>query len=112
MNPQEAAVLLSVLRLQCGNEAGGCSYAEWGSGGSTELIAWLIVHGAAAFNTSIREAVSVESSAEFVASMRRGSRHIVSAATRRGTLRVVHADIGPTGALGYPLRAHAITPAG
>ena len=104
MYMQEAVVFLDVLRNHCRPELNnGCRYLEFGSGGSTELISWLLINGAtSSMNISVADAVSIESSSDFLADMRRGSRHVVSAATSRRRLRLLHGDVGPTGRLGYP----------
>ena len=104
MYMQEAVVFLDVLRNHCRPEVNhGCRYLEFGSGGSTELISWLLINGAtSSMNISVADAVSIESSSDFLADMRRGSRHVVSAATSRRRLRLLHGDVGPTGRLGYP----------
>ena len=76
------------------------TYVEWGSGGSTELVAWLMLSG---FTPTEFRAFSIESSVEWMARMRDRSNGI-RAAEKGGRLRFLHGDIGATGHLGYPLR--------
>lgn len=74
------------------------TYVEWGSGGSTELVSWLILSG------SVRpdfRAVSIESSASWMAHMRRRS-NLVRLAEQTGKMVFVHGSMEPVGHLGYP----------
>ena len=97
------------------------SYLEWGSGGSTELVALLAstthgtatrtgpAHGpASAGSASLLHpafhATSVESSRHFLSSLLERSAY-VSRSIRRGRLRLLHANIGPTERLGFPASA-------
>jgi len=94
MNPEEATTLLGLLR-----RPKTLTYVEWGSGGSTELVAWLMLSG---FASPEFRAFSIESSLGWMARMRDRSRAI-RAAEKQGRLRFLHGDIGATGHLGYPL---------
>ena len=97
------------------------SYLEWGSGGSTELVALLAsttqgtatrtgpAHGpASAGSASLLHpafhATSVESSRHFLSSLLKRSTY-VPRSIRRGRLRLLHANIGPTERLGFPASA-------
>ena len=71
-------------------------YVEWGSGGSTELVAYLALSG----HADLR-AYSIESSLTWMGAMRKRS-DLIAAAERAGKLRFIHGDIGPTQHLGYP----------
>ena len=75
------------------------TYVEWGSGGSTELVAFLILSG---YTSSEFRAYSIESSLAWMARMRERSRAI-RVAEKEGRLRFLHGDIGSTGHLGYPI---------
>lgn len=75
------------------------TYVEWGSGGSTELVAWLM-----RFDWTHPEfrAFSIESSVKWMARMRNRSNDI-RVAEGAGRLHFLHGDIGATGHLGYPV---------
>lgn len=93
MRMEEAAAL---LRRLMDEEAR--NYLEWGSGGSTEMISFLML------NTTLRNrfrAFSVESSVDWMRSLRSKSPTIVGA-EERGMLTYHHGNIGPTGHLGFP----------
>ena len=75
------------------------TYLEWGSGGSTELVAWLMLSG---FTSSEFRAFSIESSLGWMTRMRDRSR-VIRDAEKEGRLRFLYGDIGATGHLGYPL---------
>ena len=94
MRPSERTVLVQQVlapRVQ--------SYVEWGSGGSTELVAWMMVSG---MTPKEFRAFSIESSVEWMARMRKRSKFI-RLAESQGRLRFLHGDIGPTAHLGYPV---------
>ena len=74
------------------------TYVEWGSGGSTELVSWLILSGR--MRSDFR-AFSVESSAEWMAYMR-GRSTLIRRAEQTGQMKFIHGSMGPTGHLGYP----------
>ena len=74
------------------------TYVEWGSGGSTELVSWLILAGLTQPNFL---AVSIESSARWVSYMRNRST-LIRRAERGGQLRLIHGAMGDVGHLGYP----------
>ena len=74
------------------------TYLEWGSGGSTDLISWLILAGR--MHQDFR-AFSIESSLSWIEGMRTRS-PLVRQAERTGSLTFVHGSLGPTRALGYP----------
>ena len=74
------------------------TYVEWGSGGSTELVSWLILSGRMRPNF---RAVSIESSAEWMAYMR-GRSKLIQRAEQSGQMTFIHGSMGPTGHLGYP----------
>ena len=99
MHPSERASLVKALlapRVR--------TYVEWGSGGSTELVSWLMLSG---FTPPGFRAFSIESSLEWMARMRDRSAAI-RVAEKEGRLRFLHGDIGPTGNLGYPLRFNPV----
>ena len=98
MSLEEAQTLLGVLlrRVAFGQET---VYVEWGSGGSTELVAYLLNTRRAA---GLR-AYSIESSTEWMSLMRQRT-PLVLEAERSGALRFLHGDLGDVGALGFPLR--------
>ena len=74
------------------------TYIEWGSGGSTELVSWLVLSGR--MRPDFR-AVSVESSSEWMAYMR-GRSTLIRRAEQTGQMKYVHGSMGQTGHLGYP----------
>jgi hypothetical protein len=74
------------------------SYLEWGSGGSTEMISFLMAN-TTLFNTT--EAYSIESSTKWMQNLRIRSPTIVHA-EEQGLLHFIHGDIGRTGHLGFP----------
>ena len=76
------------------------TYVEWGSGGSTELVAWLALSGHLAPEFV---AHSIESSPEWMRRMLARS-SVLRRAQAKGKLHYHHGDLGPTGWLGYPLR--------
>ena len=97
------------------------AYLEWGSGGSTELVALLAsctthtthIDHATATHTSTSSpgfasllhpdfhATSIESSRHFLSTLLKRSAY-VSRAVQRGHLTVSHANIGATERLGFP----------
>ena len=76
------------------------TYLEWGTGGSTELVAQLILTGAV---PSTFRAVAIESSRKWIDHLYART-PLVRAAERTGRLQLVHGDIGETGPLGHPKR--------
>ena len=98
MNLEEAQTLLNVLlqRVALGKET---VYVEWGSGGSTELVAYLLLSRRA---PGLR-AYSIESSGEWMSLMRLRT-PLLAEAERSGGLLFLHGDLGRVGALGFPLR--------
>ena len=74
------------------------TYVEWGSGGSTELVSWLILSDLMRPDFM---AVSIESSAKWVSYMRNRST-LIRRAERGGQMRLIHGSMGPVGHLGYP----------
>ena len=84
MRPVEAALFRAQM-----TPPPGC-YLEWGLGGST----------AEALRAGAGLVVSVEGDAAWIAGARRDG--VVAAAQAEGRLRLVHADIGPTGDWGTP----------
>lgn len=84
MHPVEAALFRAQL-----TPPPGC-YLEWGLGGST----------AEALRARAGLVVSVEGDAAWIAGARRDAQ--VVAAQAQGRLRLLHADIGPTGDWGTP----------
>lgn len=76
------------------------TYLEWGTGGSTEIVAQLILTGAV---PSTFRAVAIESSPRWIDHLYART-PLVRAAERTGRLQLVHGDIGETGLLGHPKR--------
>jgi len=74
------------------------TYLEWGSGGSTELVSWLILSGRMRHDF---RAVSVESSPKWMAHMRHRST-LIRRAEQTGQMKFIHGSMGPVGHLGYP----------
>ena len=94
MDAEEADLLLdSLLRPGIRN------YAEWGSGGSTFLLAWLLTTQQLPEGS---RAVSIESSPEFMASLR--AKPMIARAEQLQLLRYAHGDLGPVGHIGRPAR--------
>ena len=93
MDPIELGLLLDAL-LRPGVQF----YAEWGSGGSTTLLAWLLLTGQMAAGS---RAVSVESSPDFISELR--SQPLIPRAEQRLLLNYSHGDLGPVGLVGRPL---------
>ena len=96
MTMNEALLVLDLLLA-----SSAYRYIEWGSGGSTELVSWLSVSRQLA-NPGFR-AYSIESSADWIQYMHSRSQ-MVTEANGTGALIFTHADIGPTGHLGFPKR--------
>lgn len=65
-------------------------YIEWGSGGSTELVSWLIVSGQLPRRDF--RAFSIESSTKWIATMHERS-PLIRRAAEHGDLTFIHADI-------------------
>jgi hypothetical protein len=76
-------------------------YVEWGSGGSTELVSWLMLSKQVA-DPSFK-AFSIESSVEWTRVLQNRST-LIEQAAHSGRLTFLHGDVGPTGALGFPKR--------
>tara|TARA_X000001036_G_scaffold182804_1_gene172826 strand:+ start:3806 stop:4516 length:711 start_codon:yes stop_codon:yes gene_type:complete len=93
MNRDEGTLLLKALLRPTVR-----TYLEWGTGGSTELVAHLILLGK--MPPSFR-AVSIESSPRWIDHLYTRT-PLVRAAEKSGLLRLVHGDMGATGFLGYP----------
>ena len=74
------------------------TYVEWGSGGSTELVSWLILSG---FMRPDFMAVSIESSTKWISYMRNRST-LIRRAERGGQMQLIHGFMGDVGHLGYP----------
>jgi hypothetical protein len=85
MHPDEAALFRAQLVPP------PACYLEWGLGGST----------AEALRAGARLAVSVEGDAAWIAAARAAP--VIAAAEAQGRLRLLHADIGPTGSWGRPV---------
>lgn len=83
-------------------------YLEWGTGGSTMLLAWLMVSQQLDPRFT---ATAIESSVGWLAHIRNASK-FVGEAEATGKLRLVHADIGPTEFLGRPVNWMATIRAG
>ena len=94
MRPREQTALVHALLAP-----GVRTYVEWGSGGSTELVSWLMN---SRLTSSEFRAYSIESSLGWMARMRERSR-VIRVAEKKGRLRFLHGDIGVTGHLGYPV---------
>ena len=97
MQPVEANALLDALLKYKGLR----NYVEWGSGGSTELVAWLalsklVPEGFRAFST--------ESSSTWMRHMLVNRSRIVAHAARAGLLTYRHGNFGPTKSLGFPVQ--------
>jgi hypothetical protein len=89
MHPDEAALFRAQLVPP------PACYLEWGLGGST----------AEALRAGARLAVSVEGDAAWIAAARAAP--VIAAAEAQGRLRLLHADIGPTGSWGRPVDRNA-----
>ena len=74
-------------------------YLEWGSGGSTELVAWLAVSRQLPHNF---HAYSLETSQIWMKRMREKQGSVIQSALHQGQLSYELTDIGPTGHLGFP----------
>ena len=95
MSFEEALILVDELQARRTRR-----YLEWGSGGSTELVSWLVVSRQLRHPSAFK-AYSVESSAQWIETLRNRS-SLIADATMLGGLKFVHGDIGPTGSLGFP----------
>jgi hypothetical protein len=93
MTLEEASSLL-------GRILGAERYIEWGSGGSTELVAYLILAGHLGRNF---RAWTIESSRSWLMHLRSRSR-LIYQAEATGQLQLLIGDIGPTGHLGWPVK--------
>ena len=93
MHPEELGLFLdALLRPSVRN------YAEWGSGGSTGLVAWLLLTGQIATGG---RAVSIESSPQFMSNLH--SQSLIASAERLQLLNYSYGDLGPVGLIGRPL---------
>jgi diadenosine tetraphosphatase ApaH/serine/threonine PP2A family protein phosphatase len=93
MSVEESSTLLHWLRRPSTQ-----TYIEWGSGGSTELVSWLIISRQVSRNF---HALSIESSQAWMHHMRTRN-SLVAQAEQMGQLSFVHGSLGSTGHLGYP----------
>ena len=95
MQPVEADALLEAMLVSSGR------YVEWGSGGSTELIAWLAL--SRLLPRGFLKAYSTESSSDWMRLMLANRSRVVARACDQGLLEYRRGDIGRTLALGFPL---------
>ena len=105
MSPDEGLLLLDLLRGKHTKH-----YIEWGSGGSTELISWLLMSKQLSHASSFR-AYSVESSLPWIETLNNRS-SLVAQAVSEGQLRFLHGDFGPTGVFGFPKEEPSRLPSG
>ena len=94
MTPPEAGALLDILLTPPVQ-----TYVEWGSGGSTELVSWLLL--AAVLPRRSTRAVSVESSEKWTQHLRSRS-SLVRRAEAEGLMLLLASSYGPQTMYGHP----------